>query len=114
MMKQDKRLRRQRETFMRSKISGYCQKGEAEKKKGGDLRQINQLDQRLRSGINTAGATSSHRPGGTSCEVTPIFLTRQLFNYLPPGFIRPLLYGVGDKTVATLDAEAMKVKVTPA
>src|SRR5215510_3170601 len=56
------------------------------KKTGGDLRQINQLDQPLRSGINTAGATLSHRPGGTSCEVILIFLTRQFFDYLPSFF----------------------------
>jgi hypothetical protein len=45
------------------------------KKTWGDLRQINQLDQRLWSEINTAGAALSHRPGGTSCEAISILLT---------------------------------------
>jgi hypothetical protein len=45
------------------------------KKTGGDLRQINQLDQRLWSGIDTADAALSHRPGGTACDAISIFLT---------------------------------------
>jgi hypothetical protein len=45
------------------------------KKTGGDLRQIIQLDQHLRSGISTAGAALNHRPGRTSCEAISIFLT---------------------------------------
>ncbi len=45
------------------------------KKTGGDLRQTNQFAQCLWSGINTAGAALSHRPGGTSCEAISILLT---------------------------------------
>jgi SRSO17 transposase len=44
------------------------------KKSGGDARQTNQFDQRLRSGINAAADALSHRPGGTLCEVISIFL----------------------------------------
>jgi hypothetical protein len=47
---------------------------ETEKNRG-DLRQINQLDQHLWSGINTADAALSHRPEGTSYEAISIFLT---------------------------------------
>jgi len=65
-------------------------------KTGGDLRQINQLDQRLWSGINAADTALSNGPGGTSCEAISIFLTRLPFDYLPsffsvsisPGFFR--------------------------
>jgi hypothetical protein len=43
------------------------------KKTGGDLRQTNQFDQRLWSGINAAADASSYRPAGTSCEAISIF-----------------------------------------
>jgi hypothetical protein len=44
------------------------------KKSGGDLRQNNQFDQRLRSEFNTSADASSYRLGGASCEAISIFL----------------------------------------
>jgi hypothetical protein len=50
------------------------------------LRQTNQFNQRLWSGINTADAALNHRPGGTSCKVIFYLFDMTAFRLSPPVF----------------------------